>query len=246
MCNAVLPGGLRKSAVWTNNAFHHPKSLPTDLKLAKPPSKTIVVSCQGNDTSSKRVLILTMVSHGDMCASYIRHGTFTTFEYTTKISYFRCARAALFLLFVQRCGWPLKTGDMYGGNHYILSAAADMTPQGRAIAEAASKFGDGKTLPFPPCKKYFNPHAKNGDRLYACRLHSELRMERVKKEGGKWRNGEKPLDDFWSNSKDKGKNGEFPSLKVNEYVKSDTVFDESTRTKKSKLDCGNLLKSYDD
>jgi len=71
-------------------------------------------------------------------------------------------------------------------------------------------------------------------------------MKRVKKERGKWRNGEKPLDDFWSNSKDRGKNGEFQSLKVNEDAKSHSVLDESTRTKNSRLDCGSLLKSDDD
>ena len=36
---------------------------------------------------------------------------------------------------------------MYGGGHYIASAAAHVTPQGHAIFEASSKFGDGKTLP---------------------------------------------------------------------------------------------------
>ena len=46
-----------------------------------------------------------------------------------------------------RCGWPLTTGDMYGGSHYIMSAAAELTPQGKAILEAAQKFGDGKSLP---------------------------------------------------------------------------------------------------
>ena len=99
------------------------------------------------------------------------------------------------------CGWPLKTGDMYGGSHYIMSAAADLTPQGRSILEAATKFGDGKTLPFPPCKRYYNPFSvdDNGNRtrLYACRLHHKLRTSRLKKEGGKWRGGEKKLDDFW-------------------------------------------------
>ena len=49
-------------------------------------------------------------------------------------------------IITQRCGWPLKSGgDMYGGSHYIISAAADLTPQGRAILEASKKFGDGKT-----------------------------------------------------------------------------------------------------
>lgn len=102
------------------------------------------------------------------------------------------------------CGWPLKTGDMYGGGHYIASAAAHITPQGHAIFEASSKFGDGKTLPYPPCKRYYNPFAEDGRRMYACRLHSELRMKRLKKEGWKWRGGEKPLYDFW-NGKEQGK-----------------------------------------
>lgn len=91
---------------------------------------------------------------------------------------------------------------MYGGSHYIMSAAADLTPQGRAILEAASKFGDGKTLPFTPCKKYYNPFSEDGARMYACRLHSELRIKRLKKEGGIWRGGEKHLDEFWKDRKE--------------------------------------------
>lgn len=119
---------------------------------------------------------------------------------------------------------------MYGGGHYIISAAADLTPQGRAILEASKKFGDGKidrgnhvissnllfpkdvllsylsftsllgkTLCFPPCKRYYNPHSPEGERLYACNAHSSLRMKRLKKEGWKWRAGEKQLDQFWKN-----------------------------------------------
>lgn len=88
---------------------------------------------------------------------------------------------------------------MYGGSHYIISAAADLTPQGRAILEASKKFGDGKTLCFPPCKRYYNPHSPEGLRLYACNAHSSLRMKRLKKEGWKWRAGEKQLDQFWKN-----------------------------------------------
>jgi hypothetical protein len=41
---------------------------------------------------------------------------------------------------------------MYGGGHYIASAAAHITPQGHAIFEASSKFGDGKTLPVSSAK----------------------------------------------------------------------------------------------
>lgn len=131
---------------------------------------------------------------------------------------------------------------MYGGNHYIISAAADSTPQGRAISKAASKFGDGKTLPFPPCKRYYNPHAENGDRMYACRLHNELRMKRLKKEGGIWRRGEKPLDDFWSHRKEGPKSIESQSLN-REDVKSNRFSDECTGRKKAKQDHGKLFKS---
>jgi hypothetical protein len=100
------------------------------------------------------------------------------------------------------CGYPLHNGDMYGGAHYIQSASSDLTPQGRAIQEAAVKFGDGKSLPFPPCKRYYNPYSvckTTGRRrkMYACRLHNELRMKRVSKEG-RWRDGEKQLDWFWN------------------------------------------------
>ena len=96
---------------------------------------------------------------------------------------------------------------MYGGSHYVMSAAADMTPQGRAILSAARRFGDGRsnTLPFAPCKRYYNPYSESDGsgkrvRMYACRLHHELRKKRVTKEGGRWRDGEKHLDDFWSDS----------------------------------------------
>mmetsp|Transcript_10735 Transcript_10735/g.23308 ORF Transcript_10735/g.23308 Transcript_10735/m.23308 type:complete len:116 (-) Transcript_10735:1771-2118(-) len=102
---------------------------------------------------------------------------------------------------------------MYSGNHYIISAAA--TPQGRSISDAASRFGDGKTLPFPPCKRYFNPHAENGERMYACKLHNGLRMKRLKKEGGKWRTGEKQLNNLWADRKEGGNNSVVQARNVN-------------------------------
>lgn len=90
---------------------------------------------------------------------------------------------------------------MYGGSHYRPSA--DHTAQGRSIVETARKFGDGKTLPFPPCKRYYNPYfIKDGEktRMYACRLHHVRRKERVDEMG--YRCGEKRLDDFWSKEDD--------------------------------------------
>ena len=86
---------------------------------------------------------------------------------------------------------------MYGGSHYIQSAAANLTDQGKAILEAAKKFGDGKTLPFAPCKRYYNPYYSK-IKMYACRLHNEKRKKRLKKEAGQWRKGEKHLDSFWT------------------------------------------------
>ena len=106
---------------------------------------------------------------------------------------------------------------MYGGAHYI--ASADMTDQGRAILEAARKFGDEKSLPYPPCKKYYNPYSEvNADgrktRMYACRLHHEQRKKRLKKEGGRWRKGEKPLDFFWTESDDSEESSSKKKLKT--------------------------------
>ena len=94
-------------------------------------------------------------------------------------------------------GLKKQSGDMYGGAHYITSA--DVTAQGKAIHEAAVKFGDGKTLPFAPCKRYYNPWGSDEDgskiRMYGCRLHSDLREKRVRSEG--YRAGEKNLEEFW-------------------------------------------------
>ncbi|KAL3798288.1 hypothetical protein HJC23_000202 [Cyclotella cryptica] len=134
---------------------------------------------------------------------------------------------------------------MYGGSHYIRSAAADMTAQGRAILNAAIRFGDGRTLPFPPCKRYYNPYGvdKKGNRvkMYACRLHHELRKKRVTKEGGRWKEGEKRLDDFWceeNTQKSDGADGEAASgsKKIKESDDNyppDCTLISSVETKKS-------------
>lgn len=59
---------------------------------------------------------------------------------------------------------------------------------------------------FAPCKRYFNPRDENGAQMFACRLHNQLRMDRLKKEGGKWRDGEKHLEELWNKRKDTSKN----------------------------------------
>ena len=74
-----------------------------------------------------------------------------------------------------------------------------MTLQGRAIHEAALRFGDGRTLPFTPCKKGFVPLlANNGNqRMFACPLHHDQRRQRFVKEEEQFRRGEVDLTIFW-------------------------------------------------
>lgn len=94
------------------------------------------------------------------------------------------------------CGYPTSNGDLYGGAMYLESSCATLTLQGRAIKEAAEKFGDGKTLCFTPCKKGYIPKI-DGVRMCACPLHHKKRFRRIKKEGGNFRSGEMDLNAFW-------------------------------------------------
>ena len=73
-----------------------------------------------------------------------------------------------------------------------------MTPQGRAIKKAGMDFGDGKSLPFTPCKKGYIPMV-NGKRMVACPLHNKARTKRLEKEKGQFRKGEVDLEEtYWS------------------------------------------------
>jgi hypothetical protein len=78
-----------------------------------------------------------------------------------------------------------------------------MTLQGRAIKRASVDFGDGRTLPFTPCKKgYIAVVALGGGkavRRVACPLHEKARRRRLASEGGCTRKGEAdPAVLFWS------------------------------------------------
>ena len=82
------------------------------------------------------------------------------------------------------CGYPTTNGDLYGGGHYLSSAAESLTAQGKAIRNAVIVFaGEGEgTLPFSCCKRGFIPFV-DGERKYACHLHDQSRKKRVLKEG---------------------------------------------------------------
>ena len=92
--------------------------------------------------------------------------------------------------------FTIRIGDLYGGAHYMQSSSADMTPQGRAIRDASVRFGDGRTLPFTPCKKGFIPFV-HGERKFACPLHNKERRRRVMSAGGAFREGELDLHILW-------------------------------------------------
>jgi hypothetical protein len=113
---------------------------------------------------------------------------------------------------------------LYGGGHYIDSASAKITNQGRAIKHASTKFGDGKTLPFTPCKRGYMPIKKvennnnnnqeqhdqdqeqeeeqnNNDLVFmvACSFHEKLRRKRIAKDNGMLRGGEVNVNElFWA------------------------------------------------
>mmetsp|Transcript_3282 Transcript_3282/g.4904 ORF Transcript_3282/g.4904 Transcript_3282/m.4904 type:complete len:87 (-) Transcript_3282:583-843(-) len=73
-----------------------------------------------------------------------------------------------------------------------------MTKQGRAIFKASVDFGNGKTLPFMPCKKGYMPrNTKTGEFQVACPLHNELRKSRLNKEKNKCRPGEVDVQDVF-------------------------------------------------
>jgi hypothetical protein len=88
-------------------------------------------------------------------------------------------------------------GDLYGGAHYSQSSSAALTPQGRAIASASRRFGDGRTLPFTPCKRGYIP-VVGGRPMLACHLHDRHRRRRFRRERSTFRAGEVDLSVWWT------------------------------------------------
>ncbi|VEU36428.1 unnamed protein product [Pseudo-nitzschia multistriata] len=101
----------------------------------------------------------------------------------------------------QDCGILPSDGDLYGGGHYLEAASSNETPQGRAVLEAALRFGTGGTLPFCPCKRGYKPVSEGPPprRMVACSFHEAARRKRLARDKGKLRGGEAdPSELFWS------------------------------------------------
>ena len=133
----------------------------------------IVAYCQVNDIVSMQVSPRTY--HGDIfvVTQRVEVSVFTQHDHRPYTVHICSHRFTFVLPFI---------GDLYGGSHYSKLCSASMTPQGRAIQEATTKFGDGKTLPYTPCKKGYIPYHKfTGERLYACMYHNKARRRRLVK-----------------------------------------------------------------
>lgn len=55
----------------------------------------------------------------------------------------------------------------------------------------------GKTMPYSPCKRGYIAIVR-GEKMYACTLHNESRMKRIRHEGCVFRSGERDLNDLWN------------------------------------------------
>merc|ERR1719162_57820 len=80
---------------------------------------------------------------------------------------------------------------------YSKSSCSELTPQGIAIKDVAVRFGNGKTMPYSPCKRGYIAIVR-GEKMYACTLHNESRMKRIRHEGCVFRSGERDLNDLWN------------------------------------------------
>ena len=92
-----------------------------------------------------------------------------------------------------------------------------MTPQGRAIKQAAVDFGNGQTLPFTPCKKGFIPIV-DGQKRVACPLHNGAREKRLAKDRWKIRLGEMDPSVFWKSNGEKDVGASPPEDKASEIA----------------------------
>jgi hypothetical protein len=110
------------------------------------------------------------------------------------------------------CGYPTNRGDLYGGGHYLVSATATLTKQGKAIYDTARRFAyppgsssssstNANTLPFTPMMTMTanKDGSSNSNRRVACPFHEKARRKRLASENGVFRRGEVNSETtFWN------------------------------------------------
>jgi len=119
-----------------------------------------------------------------------------------------------------------------------------MTLQGRAIRRASIDFGDGKTLPFCPCKRGYMPtkintNTKTNVKMVACSFHEQARRKRLARERGKLRGGEAdPNELFWSKEEAENDNTVYVNGNDNDNDNGDDAGSDSTKKKKTTTTSG--------
>ena len=106
---------------------------------------------------------------------------------------------------------------------------------GRAIRNAAIRFGNGETLPFTPCKKGFIPMVGES-RKFACPLHDKERRKRVQNEGGAFRKGEFDLNILWKRWEEEHEK--------DKHVEQQISDDHFSVLKKTKMTCHDALDKH--
>eukprot|EP00532_Pseudo-nitzschia_australis_P005748 CAMPEP_0168170584 /NCGR_PEP_ID=MMETSP0139_2-20121125/4259_1 /TAXON_ID=44445 /ORGANISM="Pseudo-nitzschia australis, Strain 10249 10 AB" /LENGTH=116 /DNA_ID=CAMNT_0008088099 /DNA_START=302 /DNA_END=652 /DNA_ORIENTATION=- len=115
-----------------------------------------------------------------------------------------------------------------------------MTLQGRAIRRASIDFGDGKTLPFCPCKRGYMPtkintNTKTNVKMVACSFHEQARRKRLARERGKLRGGEAdPNELFWSKEEAENDNTVYVQRRRRRRRRAEKEQQKALRSTKSK------------
>ena len=85
------------------------------------------------------------------------------------------------------CGYPVGgvSSELYG---YYEGQGGKSGRQGQAVIDAMKRWGDSSEiggskateLGFAVCKRGYKPFDENGERMYGCGKHSELRLESMR------------------------------------------------------------------
>ena len=86
------------------------------------------------------------------------------------------------------CGYPVGgvSSELYG---YYEGQGGKSGRQGQAVIDAMKRWGESSEvggskateLGFAVCKRGYKPFDENGERMYGCGKHSELRLESMRK-----------------------------------------------------------------